>query len=82
MTDLPSEEEIRLAFQVASTMHMMHRALKLVIALDDKPEANVPGYAINLDPKAREQVDAAIAKFEYFRDHEMKEIEFVGLERE
>ena len=38
------------------------RALRLVLALHRQPaSANVPGFDVNLDPKAEEQVAAAVA---------------------
>jgi hypothetical protein len=50
----------------------MHRALKLVQALHEHPEANAPGYRVKLDPKAEEQVRNAIRRYEYVVLPELK----------
>lgn len=39
----------------------LRRAIQLVLALHTQPEtANVPGYSVNLDPKAEEQLRNAL----------------------
>lgn len=42
----------------------MYNALKLVKVLHDKPDCSVPGFLVRLDPKAYEQVSAAIQAYE------------------
>lgn len=62
-----SKEELVKAVRIVSTLSSMYHALKVVTALDDHPEAWPPGYMVRLDPKAREQLDAAIAKHDALR---------------
>jgi hypothetical protein len=40
------------------------KAVKLVLALHDKPQFSVPGYLVKLDPKAEEQLRKALLEAE------------------
>lgn len=42
----------------------MYRAISLILALHDHPDAHVPGYQLKLDPKAEEQLRSAIEGLE------------------
>jgi hypothetical protein len=62
-TNLDNQRLAKKAKGRRSSEHM-YNALKLVQVLHDKPESCPPGYVVQLDPKAYEQVSNAIKAYE------------------